>query len=450
MLLHDNYFSEFNQSINSTHYRTKPIAHSPLFSSTITLFLSIFGTCSNLLSMLYLCLIILKNQRRKYLSNRIEQSSSSHILSHEKYKFLIYLTSNDFLLCFVSIISCIDEKYYSQSLVANYRLCSFHSSLWKFTLHFSPLLTTFILFRYHYILTKKFPKKYFNTTTFNQLFCSDLCTLIPFIIALAWSVDGLWLWGETHMSSYIVPIRVNNEQNQTNQSITEKYPTNELSISKQNWICSLQTNNDLNLTTRLVRLIQADFILLCFLHFLGFLLEISLHIRLNCCLTARLITPSFVREQQLSFYILYIFLCLTLTSLPFYLYRLIEVLFESIIAFNQMDILSSRMLAQIILLGISFKPFLYVLLLCPSKLLFKFKCYTSIHIDRTDSVSSNEHKKSFIDHSSTTQYSFKISLFYPKLHRKFQTQPYSNSSNNNLRSQIIDRNVPLSNNDVLL
>ncbi|CAF0877362.1 unnamed protein product [Adineta ricciae] len=451
MLLHDNYFFLSKQSINETHYRERTIAHSPLFHSTTTLVLSIFGICSNFLSMVYLCLIIFKNQRRTYLGNRHEQSKSSHVLSHEKYKFLIFLTSNDFLLCLLALLSCIDGKYYSQSLVANYHSCSFHSLLWKFTLHFSPLLTIFILFRYHYILAKKFPTKYFNTTTFNQLFCSDLCTLIPFLIAIAWSVDGLWLWGETYAPSYIKSVPFIKEQNQTSpmhedaDTQRENFYLNEIYASKQKLICNLQTNNDLSLTTRLLHLIQADFILLCVLHFLGLLLEIFLHIRLTCCLIARSITPIFLREQQLSLDVLYIFLCLTLTALPFYIYRSMEVLFESIIVFNQSDIINSRMLAQLILFGICFKPFLYILLLCPSNILFKLKCYTSIHIDRSDSMLSSEQQKSLIE--TTT---FQIPIFYPKIHRKFRTQASRNSVGNNESSLIMDRNIAIANNNILL
>ena len=178
---------------------------------------------------------------------------------------------------------------------------------------------------------------------------------------------------------------------------------------------------------------------------LGFLLEIFLHIRLTCCLTARSITPIFLREQQLSLDVLYIFLCLTVTALPFYIYRSMEVLFESIIVFNQSDIINSRMLAQLILLGICFKPFLYILLLCPSNILFKFKCYTSIHIDRSTLLLSNEQQKSLIE--TTT---FQIPIFYPKIHRKFRTQASRNSVGNNESSLIVDGNSAIANNNVLL
>jgi hypothetical protein len=148
-------------------------------------------------------------------------------------------------------------------------------------------LTIFILFRYHHILNEKFPSKYFNTTTLNQIFFSDLCILIPFVIALAWSVDGLWLWGETNMKNFNNLTIFNNEQYETteilsNSSIkrdlggsearSENYNNGDLYVFEQKIICHLQTYNDskdFNLTTRLVRLIQADFLLLFLLHFIG-------------------------------------------------------------------------------------------------------------------------------------------------------------------------------------
>jgi hypothetical protein len=141
--------------------------------------------------------------------------------------------------------------------------------------------------------------------------------------------------------------------------------------------------------------------------FLGFLLEIILHIRLCCCLIARKLTSTYLREQQLSLYILYIFICLTLTSLPFYFYRTIEILFDLHLSINYSDPINNRILAQIILFGTSFKPILYLLLICPSKILFHFKCYTSIKIE-----ACNQQKSS----SQCSRYSLNISTWYPKIH----------------------------------
>jgi hypothetical protein len=284
MLLHDSFFFSSNRSINETHYSLITLAHSPLFHSTLTLIISIFGSCSNFLCFIYICFIISRHKPKRSRINRPEQDKSIHLLSNKKYKFLVILTSNDFLLCLSSLISCVDEKYYFQTLISHYHFCSLHILIWKFTLHFTPLLTVFILFRYHHLLNKKFPSKYFQTTTFNQLFFTDLCILIPFVIALAWSVDGLWLWGETNIKNYVALIKIDKELNQTNEirsnSTTnrnldqsdmklEKYYNDKFSFPKQKIICYLQTNNNLKFTARLLHLIQADFLLLFVLHFIG-------------------------------------------------------------------------------------------------------------------------------------------------------------------------------------
>lgn len=148
----------------------------------------------------------------------------------------------------------------------------------------------------------------------------------------------------------------------------------------------------------------------------------SLHIRLNCCLVAKSITASFLREQQLSLYILYIFICLTLTSLPFYLYRTVEVLADALVASNQSTVINSSVLAQIILLGVSLKPVLYCILLLPSKILFKCKCFTAIHVDRADILESDNRKKGRGESVESTPYVLRIPLFYPKIHRKIRTR----------------------------
>ncbi|CAF4802592.1 unnamed protein product, partial [Rotaria sp. Silwood2] len=83
--------------------------------------------------MLYLSYIISRYKQRKLKRNKSEQQKSLHILSNKKYKFLLILTSNDLLLCLSAIISCVDEKYYFQSLVSHFHLCSFHILIWKFT-----------------------------------------------------------------------------------------------------------------------------------------------------------------------------------------------------------------------------------------------------------------------------------------------------------------------------
>ena len=148
---------------------------------------------------------------------------------------------------------------------------------------------------------------------------------------------------------------------------------------------------------------------------LGLFLEIILLIRLCCCLITSRITPTYLREQQLALYISYIFICLTLTSLPFYFYRTIEILFDLQLSADDSDPINNRILAQVILFGTSFKPMLYLLLLCPSKILFRFKCYTSIRIgtfNQFDELLVDGQPKSS---SQTHRYSFEISTWYPKV-----------------------------------
>ena len=262
MLLHDSFFYSFNQSINETHYMSTIMAHSPLFHSTLTLLLSIFGVCSNFICLIFLCLIISQYKQRKLKKLKIDQQNSIHILAHKKYRFLVILTGNGFLLCLSSIISCLNEKYYSLSFVADYHLCSFHIFIWKFTLHLTPLLTIFILCRYYYISNKKFPSKYVNTTALTQLLCTDLCLLIPLVIALAWSLDGLWLWGETDINTYAI-------SNQTNDIQSFSKINRNSNLHKPKVTCYLQTSDNLNFTARLLYLIQADFVLLFSLHCIG-------------------------------------------------------------------------------------------------------------------------------------------------------------------------------------
>ena len=275
MLLHDYFFYLSNQSINETHSTSSTMTHSPLFHSSLTLFLSIFGLCSNFFCWAFLCWIISQyHQRKKSSTYPILPTQSIHILSHKKYRFLAILTCNDLLLCFSSLISCLDERFFSQSFIAHYHLCSLHILLWKFTLHFTPLLTIFILCRYIYISTKKFPTKLINTTTLTQLLCTDLCVLIPFVVALAWSVDGLWLWGEINIRN-ILPSAISDNPYDEFRSTTvinwDAGQSNEFlrMPPEKRLICYLQTNDNIQFTTRLIHLIQADFVLLCFLHLFG-------------------------------------------------------------------------------------------------------------------------------------------------------------------------------------
>lgn len=275
MLLHDYFFYLSNQSINETHSTSSTMTHSPLFHSSLTLFLSLFGLSSNFVCWICLCMRISQYHRRKKFSTYpIQPAQPIHILSHKKYRFLAILTGNDLLLCFSSLISCLDEQFFSQSFIARYHLCSLHILLWKFTLHFTPLLTICILCRYIYISTKKFPVKSINTTALTQLLCTDLCVLIPFVVALAWSVDGLWLWGEINIRN-ILPSAISDNPYDEFRSTTVidwhgEQANDFLRIPpEKRLICYLQTNDNIQFTARLLHLIQADFVLLCFLHLIG-------------------------------------------------------------------------------------------------------------------------------------------------------------------------------------
>lgn len=109
--------------------------------------------------------------------------------------------------------------------------------------------------------------------------------------------------------------------------------------------------------------------------FLGLILEIILHIRLCCCVILNKVTSSFNHERQLCIYILYIFILITLTSIPFYFHRSIEIIFDTQLIPMNNEYINSRTFAQTLLLGISIKPLLFFILFFPSSILFKLKCY---------------------------------------------------------------------------
>lgn len=302
MLLHDTFFLPSNESINATHTGTVTIAYSPLFHSTFTLIISIFGLIFNLICTVKIWSVIHQYRVRKLSTAEQSPLESIHILSHKKYRFLFILTSNDFILCFSSIISCLDEKYFFQSFLARHHLCAAHVLLWKFTLHFIPLLSIGILCRYHYMLSKQFQAKSSNLSTYKQLLYTDLCILIPLVLAIAWSVDGLWLWGVANIKDFIgsssssspaVPSSINIADKYSNRTMeilqlssiyenntalsdlnslltkSEEKSHNNHYLMEQKSICYLQTNHNFRFTVRLVHLIQADFLLLFCLHLLG-------------------------------------------------------------------------------------------------------------------------------------------------------------------------------------
>ena len=290
MLLHDSSFYPSNMSTSDGSHPSITLAYSPLFHSSLTLIISLCGIVFNFVCAARIWLIISRYQERKAKSSpqELEQEDQSrHILAHNRYRYLLVLSGNDFLLCLSSVISCLDEIFFFQSFLARHQLCAAQILVWKFTLHFLPLLTVFILCRYHFILNRNFQMRHSNLSTLNQLLCSDLSILIPFVLALAWSVDGLWLWGVVNIKDVTTATSQSTdesgEQNLTraplsnhtfshvNQSLAQlmEHEHEHFFHPEQKIICFFQTNHDMDFSLRLVYLIQADFLLLFSLHLLG-------------------------------------------------------------------------------------------------------------------------------------------------------------------------------------
>ncbi|CAF0757819.1 unnamed protein product [Didymodactylos carnosus] len=334
MLLHDTYVISSNDTKNT-------FVHSPLFHSNLTFVLSLIGSLCNLLCFIRLIYLIdYTNSNRK--SNKL-------LFSDSQYYFFIPLTLNEFLLCLSAVSSCLDEKYYS--FLSKYHLCSSHAFLWKFTLHFTPLLTISILCRYHYLI--KSCKHY--SRTLNQLLCSNLSILLSIILSFAWSVDGLWIWGVTNVKDF--NLALNNITSHSNETENLDART----------VCYLQTNFNLTFTARLVHLIHADFLLLVLLHLLGLVLEIWLQCRVSC--HSPLHSPSSTTappERQICLYVLYIFSLSTITSLPFFMFRVYEIIVDYSLSYSvSSEIFSGRLFAQILLSGAGCKSILCLILFCP-------------------------------------------------------------------------------------
>ena len=110
---------------------------------------------------------------------------------------------------------------------------------------------------------------------------------------------------------------------------------------------------------------------------LGLLLEIILHVRLCCCMFIKKVTSAVQHERQLCLHILHMFMLITVTSLPFYFYRIRGFIFETPANSVANDTNISRTFAQILLVGICIKPSLVLLLFCPPSILFYLK-YSSL------------------------------------------------------------------------
>lgn len=81
----------------------------------------------------------------------------------------------------------------------------------------------------------------------------------------------------------------------------------------------------------------------------------------------------------MAFYILYVLIWLTLTSIPFYFYRTCEILFDSQWTFFYHDFINSSTFTQLLLIGISVQPVLYTILFLPARYIIRWKSYTFVH-----------------------------------------------------------------------
>lgn len=383
MLLHDSFFIPIDQSINGTIIQSTIVSHSPVFYSIWTLTISIIGCLSNLF-----CLIKLISIRLYHRNSSSIEIPSNHWTHERNNSFLLILVVNTFGLAILSLISSFDERFFHQSLLARFHLCSVSTSLWKFILHLLPLLTIFILLHYHYQSYKQFSSDNRFRTTFDQFLSTELCIIIPCILALAWSIDGLWLWGQMNIDDIV---RANQKNTSTTTTMaSEQVDEKTFEKLKQLSICYLQINDDLRLTNLLLNLIHMDYILLLCLQFIGkkriflfrwipksnlykgFLLEISLQIRLCrfCSMSNSVNNSSLIYDQQMAFYMVYVLFYMTITSLPFYFFRCSEILFDSQFSFYHHELINSSTFAEVLLSGMFVQPVLYAILFFPSKFLF--------------------------------------------------------------------------------
>lgn len=265
MLLHDSFFIPIDRSINGTIIQSTIISHSPVFYSTWTLMISIIGCLSNLFCLIKLISISIRRRRRRHRNSSSIEIQSNHLVQYRHNSFLLILVINTFGLAILSLISSFDERFFHQSLLARFHLCSVSASLWKFILHLLPLLTIFILLHYHYQSHKQFSSENHFRTTFDQLLSTQLCIIIPCILALAWSIDGLWIWGKMDIDDIVRANQRNTSMTMPSEQVDEKT----FEQSKQWSICYLQINDDLRLTNLLLALIRMDYILLFCLQLIG-------------------------------------------------------------------------------------------------------------------------------------------------------------------------------------
>lgn len=147
-------------------------------------------------------------------------------------------------------------------------------------------------------------------------------------------------------------------------------------------------------------------------------------------------TSSYHQERQLCIYVLYIFILITLTSLPFYFHRTIEIIFDTQLIPMNNEYINSRTFAQTLLLGISIKPLLFFILFFPSSVLFKLKCYLKCYspvniqlLDQNEAILSSTSNQNLQQRQSTNGpkrhcYSLFVSSSYQKSQSKFRTQSH--------------------------
>jgi len=111
-----------------------------------------------------------------------------------------------------------------------------------------------------------------------------------------------------------------------------------------------------------------------------------------------------------------------------------EIIFDSHLTLINNDFINSRTFAQILLLGICFKPLLFFILFFPSSFLFQLKyylkCYSPINIQILDqdeqiltSINNQNQQQRSNPHTRRHYYSLFIdSSHHPKFHSKLRTQ----------------------------
>lgn len=104
---------------------------------------------------------------------------------------------------------------------------------------------------------------------------------------------------------------------------------------------------------------------------------------------------------------------ITLTSLPFYFSRTIDILFDI-----QLTSINAQIFPQILLIGCCIKPLLFLLLFFPTSVLFKskcyFKCYSPVNIEILEEEEEELNSSRRISNSKRHCYTFSMRSKYPR------------------------------------